>query len=117
MKDPAEEHRSGFKEDIKKAQSEKLVGDTPEKQLPNTDVPCSLLPRKPTEKRTIKKKKKKKNNLHNLGRTRRTSAITGSSPGEKNSLKGIRGYTKAKKTGKNIKKMREERREDVTAMF
>jgi len=58
MKDPAEEHRSGFKEDIKKAQSEKLVGDTPEKQLPNTDVPCSLLPRKPTEKRTRIKIKK-----------------------------------------------------------
>jgi len=48
MKDPAEEHRFGTKEDIKKAQSEKLAEDTPEKSLPNTDVPCSLLPGKPT---------------------------------------------------------------------
>jgi hypothetical protein len=51
MKDPAEEHRSSFKEDIKKAQPEKLAGDTPEKPLPNTDVLYSLLSGKPTEKK------------------------------------------------------------------
>jgi hypothetical protein len=50
MKDPIEEHKSGSKEDIKKAHPEKLAEDTPEKPLPNTDVPCSLLPRKPIEK-------------------------------------------------------------------
>jgi hypothetical protein len=44
MKDPVEEHRSGSKEDIKKAQPEKLPGNTTEKSLPNTDVSCSLLP-------------------------------------------------------------------------
>jgi hypothetical protein len=38
------------KEDIKKAQLEKLAGDTPEKPLPNTDALCSLLPGKSTEK-------------------------------------------------------------------
>jgi hypothetical protein len=57
MKDSAEEHRSSSKEDIKKAQPEKLVGDTPKKQLPNTDVPRSLLPGKPTEKSTRKNQK------------------------------------------------------------
>jgi hypothetical protein len=46
MKDPTEEHISNSKEDIKKAQPEKLAGDTPEKPLPNTDVSCSLLPGK-----------------------------------------------------------------------
>jgi hypothetical protein len=29
MKDPAEEHKSGSKKDIKKAQPEKLAGDPP----------------------------------------------------------------------------------------
>jgi hypothetical protein len=57
MKDPAEEHRFGSKEYIEKAQSEKLVGDTPKKSLPNTEVPCSLLPGKPTEKAQGKTKK------------------------------------------------------------
>jgi hypothetical protein len=54
MKDPAKEHNFGSKEDIKKAQPEKLVGDTPEKPLPNTDIPCSLLPRKSTRKKLKK---------------------------------------------------------------
>jgi len=55
MKDPTEEHRSGSKEDIKKkTQLEKLTEDAPKKLLPNTDVLCSLLPGKPTEKSTKK---------------------------------------------------------------
>jgi len=54
MKDPAEEHKSSSKEDINKAQLEKLAGDTQEKPLPNIDVPCSLLPGKPIEKSTRK---------------------------------------------------------------
>jgi hypothetical protein len=54
MKDPVKEHRSCSKEDIKKEQPEKLAEDTPEKLFPNTNVPCSLLPRKPTEKSTSK---------------------------------------------------------------
>jgi hypothetical protein len=54
MKDPAEEDISDSKEDIKNAQPEKFVGDTPEKPLPNIDVLCSLLPRKPIEKSTRK---------------------------------------------------------------
>jgi hypothetical protein len=91
MKDPAEYHRSSSKEDIKKAQPEKLIGDTPEKPLPNTDVPCSLLSGKPTRKST---RKKLKNNLHSPGRTRRTSTITESSPEEQNSLEGIKGKPK-----------------------
>jgi hypothetical protein len=54
MKDPIKEHRSGSKEDIKKAQPEKLAGDTLEKPLPNTEALCSLLPGKSTEKSTRK---------------------------------------------------------------
>jgi hypothetical protein len=55
MNDPIEEHRSGSKEDIKKAQQKKLTGDTPEKPpLLNTDVSCSFLPGKPTERSTRK---------------------------------------------------------------
>jgi hypothetical protein len=54
MKDPAKEHKSCSKEDIKKEQPEKLAEDTPEKPFLNTNVPCSLLPRKPTEKSTRK---------------------------------------------------------------
>jgi hypothetical protein len=57
MKDPAEKHRSDSKEDIKKAQPEKFAGDTPGKPLSNTNVPCSLLPRKPIEKAQGKTKK------------------------------------------------------------
>jgi hypothetical protein len=51
MKDLAEKHRFGSKEDIKKAQPKKLAGDTLEKPLPNIDIPCSLLSGKPTKKR------------------------------------------------------------------
>jgi hypothetical protein len=54
MKDPAEEHRSSSNEDINKGQLEILAGDTLENLLPNTDVSCSLLPRKPIEKSTRK---------------------------------------------------------------
>jgi hypothetical protein len=54
MKDPAKEHISGSKEDIKKHNQKKLVRDTPEKPLLNTDVPCNLLQGKPTEKSTRK---------------------------------------------------------------